>query len=60
MKIDDILVTGINEHEDGSATFEVEMDPETFAKIFNHGFVALVKKGLEHDKSYEQTRTDES
>ena len=60
MKIDNILVTEINEHEDGSATLEVEMDPETFAKIFNHGFVALIKKGLEHDKSCEPDGNAES
>ena len=47
MKSDIIKVTDIEEHEDGSATLQVECDPETFMAIFNVGFVALVKAGLE-------------
>ena len=47
---DIIKVTDIEEHEDGSATLQVECDPETFAAIFNVGFVELVKRGLEDDK----------
>ena len=42
----EIKVTEITEHEDGSATLQVECDPETFAAIFNVGFVSLVKTGL--------------
>lgn len=41
-----IKVTQVDEHEDGSATLQVECSPETFAAIFNAGFVALVKAGL--------------
>ena len=43
----EIKVTEVEEHEDGSATLQVECDPETFMAIFNVGFVALVKAGLE-------------
>ena len=46
----EIKVTEVEEHEDGSATLQVECAPETFAAIFNVGFVTLVKKGLEDDK----------
>ena len=46
----EIKVTEVEEHEDGSATLQVECGPETFAAIFNVGFVALVKKGLEDEK----------
>ena len=44
---DEVKITEIEEHEDGSATLQVECDPETFMAIFNVGFVALVKAGLE-------------
>ena len=48
---DIIKVTDIEEHEDGSATLQVECDPETFMAIFNVGFVTLVKAGLESERS---------
>ena len=41
-----IKVTEIEEHNDGSATIRVEYDAETFAAIFEVGFVTLVKRGL--------------
>ena len=43
---DQVKVTDVQEHEDGSATLQVECSPETFAAIFNVGFVSLVKAGL--------------
>lgn len=45
-----IQVTSIEEHEDGSATVQVECDPETFAAIFNVGFIQLVENGLKNEK----------
>jgi hypothetical protein len=51
MKSDIIKITDIEEHEDGSATLQVECDPETFMAIFNVGFVELVKAGLDKEKS---------
>ena len=45
----DIKITDIKEHEDGSATLQLELDPETFSAIFNVGFVDFVMKGLESD-----------
>jgi len=50
MKSDIIKITEIEEHEDGSATLQVECDPETFAAIFDVGFVTLIKAGLEKEK----------
>ena len=50
MKNDIVKITEIEEHEDGSATLQVECDPETFAAIFNVGFVTLIKAGLEREK----------
>ena len=45
----EIKITDIEEREDGSATLQVECDPETFAAIFNVGFITLVKAGLEKE-----------
>ena len=47
----EIKVTDVEEHRDGSATLQVECDPETYAAIFNVGFVTLIKAGLEKEKS---------
>ena len=44
-----IKITEIEEHEDGSATLQLDLDSETFAAIFNVGFVHLVMKGIESD-----------
>lgn len=43
----EIKVVEIEEHDDGSATLQVECSPETFAEIFNYGFVQLVRNGIE-------------
>ncbi len=43
---DPIKILEIEEHEDGSATLQVDCDSETFAAIFNVGFVSLIKAGL--------------
>ena len=51
MKSDIIKITDIEEHEDGSATLQVECDPETFMAIFDVGFVTLIRAGLEKEKS---------
>ena len=44
-----VKVIEIEEHEDGSATLQVECDPETFAAIFNVGFLTLIRAGLEKE-----------
>ena len=41
-----IKVVDIEEHEDGSATLQVECDPETFRLVFDYGFVELIKYGI--------------
>jgi hypothetical protein len=43
----DIKVTNIIENEDGSAKVELDMSDETFAEVFQYGFIMLVRKGLE-------------
>ena len=54
----EIKVTDIEEHEDGSATLQVECAPEIFAAIFNVGFVELVKRGLESERSEDVRSSD--
>lgn len=51
MKMSDVKIISIEDHEDGSATLQVECDPKTFMAIFNVGFVTLVKAGLESERS---------
>jgi len=58
MMSDIIKITDIEEHEDGSATLQVECDPEIFAAIFNVGFVELVKRGLESERSEDVRSSD--
>ena len=55
---DIIKVTDIEEHEDGSATLQVECDPDTFMAIFDVGFVTLVKRGLESERSEDVCSSD--
>jgi len=50
---DKIEVVDIVEHDDGSATVKVDMEPEVFAQIFNVGFVSLIRKGIESEKGDE-------
>ena len=46
----DIKITNIVEHEDGSATVELDLDPEVYGKIFSFGFVRLLERGIESEK----------
>ncbi len=48
---DEVKIISIEDHEDGSATLQVECDPKTFMAIFNVGFVTLVKAGLDTERS---------
>jgi len=45
----DIKITEIEDHEDGSATMQLDLDPETYAAIFNVGFIHLIQKGIDND-----------
>ena len=46
---DTIKITDIEDHEDGSATLQLDLDPETYAAIFNVGFIYLIQKGINND-----------
>ena len=52
-KVHSIHVASIDEHEDGSATLELDLDKETFAQIFNIGFLELVRRGMETEENKE-------
>jgi hypothetical protein len=42
-----IKIETITDHEDGTATLTLDLDTETYQKIFEYGFVKLIMKGLE-------------
>ena len=52
-EVHSIHVVSIDEHEDGSATLELDLDKETFAQIFNMGFLELVRRGMESEENEE-------
>lgn len=45
---DMIHINKITEHEDGSATLEVEMLEESYRKIFEYGLKMLFMKAVEN------------
>jgi hypothetical protein len=44
-----ISVANIEDNEDGSANVTLDIDEETYHKIFEYGFIQLIRKGLEYD-----------
>lgn len=46
-----IEVVSMDEHEDGSATLQVDMDEETKNLLINIGFETLIRKALENETS---------
>tara|TARA_R110000822_G_C15087195_1_gene470318 strand:- start:451 stop:606 length:156 start_codon:yes stop_codon:yes gene_type:complete len=50
MTKDIITVTEIEDNDDGSANVTLDLDTETYHKIFEYGFIQLIMKGLEYDK----------
>ena len=45
----DIYIAEIINNDDGSATVTVECSTDTYNQVFNYGFVALLRKGIEVD-----------
>ena len=45
----EIKITELEEHEDGAATIQLDLSPQVFAEIFQDGFIALVKRGLDEE-----------
>jgi hypothetical protein len=45
-----IKVETITDHDDGSATLTLDLDAETYHKIFEYGFIKLIMKGIESEE----------
>ena len=43
----DIVVTEVTEHEDGSATLQIDMDNEAVKALLQSALLDAIKKGLE-------------
>jgi hypothetical protein len=50
-----IKIETITDHEDGTATLTLDMDAETYQKIFEYGFVQLVMKGIESEEMRDES-----
>tara|TARA_B110000483_G_C17706948_1_gene355632 strand:- start:134 stop:292 length:159 start_codon:yes stop_codon:yes gene_type:complete len=47
-----IKILEITDNDDGSANVELQMDAETYHKVFEYGFIQLLtKKGMEVDEA---------
>jgi hypothetical protein len=56
MKMNDaIKIVEITDNEDGSASVQLEMDSDTYHKVFSAGFIHLIENGL---KGEEDVRSD--
>ena len=49
MAKDIINIEDIQDNDDGSAKVTLDMDAETYHKIFEYGFIKLIEKGIEVD-----------
>jgi len=47
----DIVVTEVTEHEDGSATLQIDMDNEALTALLQSAILDAIKKGLEIHES---------
>jgi len=45
-----IKIETITDHEDGTATLTLDLTAKTYHKIFEYGFVQLIKKGIESEE----------
>ena len=57
MMNNDIKVESITDHEDGSATLTLNMDAETYHKVFEYGFIKLITEGMHTDVSTDMALT---
>ena len=48
---DTIKILEITDNDDGSCLLQVEMDADTYAKIFSAGFVHLIENGLKGEEN---------
>jgi hypothetical protein len=45
-----IKIEAIEDHDDGSATLTLDLNAETYHKIFEYGFIKLIMKGIESEE----------
>jgi hypothetical protein len=45
-----IKIETITDHDDGSATLTLDLNAETYHKIFEYGFIKLIMKGIESEE----------
>jgi hypothetical protein len=45
-----IKIEAIEDHDDGSATLTLDLNAETYHKIFEYGFIKLIMKGIETEE----------
>jgi hypothetical protein len=45
-----IKIETITDNEDGSATLTLDLNAETYHKIFEYGFIKLIMKGIESEE----------
>ena len=45
-----IKIETITYNEDGSATLTLDLNAETYHKIFEYGFIKLIMKGIESEE----------
>ena len=48
----DIKIEAIEDHDDGSATLTLDLNAETYHKIFEYGFIKLIMKGIETEEKH--------
>jgi hypothetical protein len=46
----EIKIETITDHDDGSATLTLDLNAETYHKIFEYGFIKLIMKGIESEE----------
>lgn len=47
---DKIKIVEITDNEDGSASVRLDMNPSTYHKVFNAGFIHLIEEGLKGEE----------
>ena len=50
--MNEITITEIIEHEDGSATVKLDLDDKIYGQIFSEGFIYLLRKGLQMETEH--------
>ena len=55
----DIVVTEVTEHEDGSATLQIDMDNEALTALLESALLNATKKGMEMEEKKDEPEQTE-